>query len=230
MSLLKKASGRNSQDAQRADEIQSHVDLATAHYIEQGMSPEDARREARLRFGNPRAHRERVDDLNRLPVFDTLGRDLRYAFRTLRRSPAFASTAIGTLRANNQIQPERLDTIGRVNTILGQVREQIGRVVTTVAVTTEQTLIPAVAGEFHDIRNLTFANTGSTPTNITIRDTTGGVTALFVVLAASVTSAQLFPADALTQTTVNTNWTIQLSSVPTSGTVVVTVVYDKVPG
>jgi len=35
--------------------------------------------------------------MNRLPFFDTLGRDLSYAFRMLRRSPAFALTAIVTL-------------------------------------------------------------------------------------------------------------------------------------
>ena len=88
---------RSAKDRERADEIQSHVDLATEHYIEQGMPPEQARREARLKFGNTRAHRERVDELNRLPILDVLRLDLRYAFRMLRRTPAFTVAAIGTL-------------------------------------------------------------------------------------------------------------------------------------
>lgn len=85
------------QDRDRADEMQAHLDLAVQHYIDQGVAPEEARRRARLNFGNPRAHREGVDDMNRLPLLDVLGRDLRYAVRVLRRAPAFTLTAIGTL-------------------------------------------------------------------------------------------------------------------------------------
>src|SRR5690349_8877575 len=71
------------QDRDRAEEIRAHFDLAVQYYIDRGFSPDDARREARLRFGNPRAHREGVDDMNRLPILDVLGRDVRYAFRRL---------------------------------------------------------------------------------------------------------------------------------------------------
>ena len=35
--------------------------------------------------------------MHRLPIVDVLGRDLRYAVRVLRRSPAFTLTAILTL-------------------------------------------------------------------------------------------------------------------------------------
>lgn len=88
---------RDSKDRDRADEIQSHVDLATEHYIEQGMTPDRARREAQLKFGNTRAARERLDEMNRLPILDVLRLDLRYAFRMLRRTPAFTIAAIATL-------------------------------------------------------------------------------------------------------------------------------------
>lgn len=85
------------QDRDRAEEMQAHLDLAVQHYISQGVPADEAKRRARVRFGNLRAHREGVDDLNRLPMLDVVGRDLRYAIRMLRRSPAFALTAIGTL-------------------------------------------------------------------------------------------------------------------------------------
>lgn len=94
---LRRFFGRRRQDRERAAEMRAHVDLATQHYIDQGNAPDEARRRARLGFGNIRAHRERVDDMNRLPILDVLGRDLRYAFRILRRTPAFTLTAIGTL-------------------------------------------------------------------------------------------------------------------------------------
>jgi len=88
---------RSQKDDDRAAEIQAHVDLASEHYVEQGMTRAQAQREARLRFGNPRAYREGVDDLNRLPFFDALQLDLRYAVRALRRTPVFTLTVTATL-------------------------------------------------------------------------------------------------------------------------------------
>jgi hypothetical protein len=44
MSVLRKFFRRDSQDRDRDAEIQAHVDLAVEHYIEQGMSRDDARR------------------------------------------------------------------------------------------------------------------------------------------------------------------------------------------
>jgi predicted permease len=89
--------GRTHQDADRAAEFESHLEHAAQFYINQGDTPDEARRKARLRFGNPRVQRERVDDLNRPPVFDSLVRDLRFAVRMLRRAPSFSLTVIVTL-------------------------------------------------------------------------------------------------------------------------------------
>src|SRR5688572_27932165 len=85
------------QDRDRAEEMRAHFDHAVQYYIDKGLSPHAARREARLRFGNPRAHREGVDDMNRLPILDVLGRDVRYAIRRLSKAPGFSATVILTL-------------------------------------------------------------------------------------------------------------------------------------
>jgi predicted permease len=88
---------RSRQDRDRDDEMRQHLQLAIDHYVGLGMTPENARRTARVRFGNLRAHREGVDEMNRLPLLDVLGRDVRYALRRIGQAPGFSATVIATL-------------------------------------------------------------------------------------------------------------------------------------
>lgn len=78
-------------------ELQSHIDLRIDDNLAAGMSPEEARRDAVLRFGNRTATRERVGSIEFALGLQSVWSDVRFAVRQLRHSPGFALTAVLTL-------------------------------------------------------------------------------------------------------------------------------------
>jgi predicted permease len=78
-------------------ELRSHTEMRIEDNIAAGMSPEKARRDALVRFGNLTLTSERVTAADSVLDVESFARDLRYAARQLRRSPGFALTAIVTL-------------------------------------------------------------------------------------------------------------------------------------
>jgi putative ABC transport system permease protein len=83
-------------DRRLDDEIQFHIEQQTAKNIRAGMSAEDARRAALLKFGGVEQTREAARDEFRGAVVRDFLRDMRIGVRTLTRVPAFAVTAILT--------------------------------------------------------------------------------------------------------------------------------------
>jgi predicted permease len=75
-------------------ELQSHIDLAVEENISRGMSPEEARRRALIRFGGVQQAKEHQREARGLPWLDILLQDLRYTLRTLRRDRAFTLVAL----------------------------------------------------------------------------------------------------------------------------------------
>src|SRR5260370_20740909 len=79
------------------DELAFHIAQRTDALIASGVAPEEARRQARLAFGNSARVRESTRDRNILIWLQTALQHLRFAARTLRLNPGFAVTAILSL-------------------------------------------------------------------------------------------------------------------------------------
>src|SRR5882724_5329061 len=76
------------------DELRFHIEQRTAENIAAGMSPEDAAREARKRFGNLQSVREECRETRSVNLGETTWRDLRFACRQLVKNPGFTTTAV----------------------------------------------------------------------------------------------------------------------------------------
>ena len=80
-----------------AAEVESHLQLHTDENIRRGLSPDAARRAAVLALGGIESVKERYRDQQGLPSLEHLAQDLRYASRTLRRTPGLTAVAVLTL-------------------------------------------------------------------------------------------------------------------------------------
>src|SRR5271165_6735108 len=85
---------RTQRDRDFAEEIESHLAHEEEAGLACGLSPEDARRQARMRFGNPRTYREREWRHRSVPWIEDLWRDFRFALRALKKSPGFVTIVL----------------------------------------------------------------------------------------------------------------------------------------
>ena len=85
---------RNAEDAELQQEIVSHLQHEIDENVARGMSEEEARRQAGMKFGSAARFREELWQVNTIGLLDQVSRNVRYAFRTLRRAPGFTVLAV----------------------------------------------------------------------------------------------------------------------------------------
>ena len=78
-------------------ELRFHVDEETQRLVAGGMRPDDARRTAMAAFGGIEPIKEAARDVRGSRWLEDLVQDARYAARTMRRAPVFATAAVLSL-------------------------------------------------------------------------------------------------------------------------------------
>jgi predicted permease len=86
-----------SMDLELDEELQFHLEMEVDYHIRRGLSPTAARSLAQRDFGGVMRIKEESRRMRGIGMIDDLRRDLRLAFRSLRRTPVYAVVAILTI-------------------------------------------------------------------------------------------------------------------------------------
>jgi predicted permease len=79
------------------EEIRSHLEMQIEENLRQGMNREEARQAALRKFGGVAQVKEAYRDRGSFPLVESILQDLRYAVRTLKKSPGFTTVIAITL-------------------------------------------------------------------------------------------------------------------------------------
>src|SRR5258707_10649317 len=112
---LRRFMHRTRKDEDLAEEIESHLAHEQDANGARGLSGEEARRQARLKFGNPRTTREHVWRYRSLPWIENGGRDLRLSLRSLAETPGFTLIAILVIAVGIGVNNAVFFVINKIN-------------------------------------------------------------------------------------------------------------------
>jgi hypothetical protein len=94
MNWLARLFGKKKVEHQLDKELLFHIEQHEQDLIARGVAPDEAHRRARLALGGPEQVKEKCRDARGTRWLEDLAQDTRYALRTFRQKPAFATVSI----------------------------------------------------------------------------------------------------------------------------------------
>jgi len=88
---------RDEREREFDEELRFHLAMREQRNLDEGMTPGDARRRARLRFGNAAVWRERMAEIDVMLFPQTMWQDVRFGARLLVRNLGFTTMAVVAL-------------------------------------------------------------------------------------------------------------------------------------